>query len=88
MIIMSLVTNFNTMPYKLSIIGYPTHAAFKIEMAMAKTPERVEKFLADLSTKLQLLWKDEKNVMLDMKEAETKEMGLQFDGTLAKEDFR
>merc|ERR1719209_2067829 len=64
------------------------HAAFRLEKKMAKTPEKVEKFLADLSTKLQLLWKDEKNVMLDMKEAETKEMGLQFDGTLAKEDFR
>ena len=54
---------------------------------MAKTPEKVEKFLADISTKLQVLWKDEKQTMLDMKEAEAKELGFEFDGTLAKEDF-
>ena len=54
---------------------------------MAKTPEKVEKFLADLSSKLKVLWKDEKKTMLDMKEAEAKEFGFEFDGTLAKEDF-
>ena len=58
-----------------------------LEEKMAKTPEKVEKFLADLSTKLQGLWKDEKQTMLDMKEAEAKELGFEFDGTLAKEDF-
>ena len=54
---------------------------------MAKTPENVEKFLADLSTKLQALWKKEKQTMLDMKDVEAKELGFKFDGTLAKEDF-
>ena len=47
----------------------------------------VEKFLADLSSKLQVLWKKEKKVMLDMKEKEAKEFGFDFDGTFAKEDF-
>ena len=54
---------------------------------MAKSPENVEKFLTDLSSKLQVLWKREKETMLGLKEAESKELGFDFDGTLAKEDF-
>ena len=59
-----------------------------LEENMAKTPENVENFLANLSTKLQVLWKYEKQTMLDMKEAEAKELGFEFDGTLAQEDFK
>merc|ERR1712106_989751 len=70
-----------------TLLGYPTHASFVLEEKMAKTPENVEKFLADLSSKLQVLWKKEKKVMLDMKEKEAKESGFDFDGTIAKEDF-
>ena len=69
------------------ISGYPTHAAFVLEEKMAKSPENVEKFLADLSSKLQVLWKREKETMLGLKEAESEDLGFYFDGTLAKEDF-
>lgn len=34
------------------LLGYPTHAAFRIEDKMAKTPETVDKFLGDLRTRL------------------------------------
>ena len=55
---------------------------------MAKKPENVEKFLKDLSSKLQVLWKREKKVMLDMKKIEANELGFDFDGILAQEDFK
>ena len=73
--------------FYLLLTGYPTHAAFRLEEKMAKKPENVEKFLTDLSSKLQVLWKEEKKSMLELKEAEAKELGFDFDGTLAKEDF-
>ena len=34
------------------LLGYPSHAAFRIEDKMAKTPETVNKFLGDLRTRL------------------------------------
>ena len=37
---------------------------------MAKTPEIVDKFLSDLASKLQPLWRDEKAEMLKLKKEE------------------
>ena len=34
------------------LLGYPNHAAFKVEDKMAKTPEWVDEFLSDLRTRL------------------------------------
>lgn len=34
------------------LLGYPNHAAFRIEDKMAKTPETVDKFLGDLRSRL------------------------------------
>jgi len=72
---------------KAELLGYPTHAAFVQEIMMAKNPEAVDKFLTDLSSKLKVLWKAEKQTMLDFKEMETKELGLEFNGKIEKEDF-
>ena len=55
---------------------------------MAKTPKNVQRFLKELSFKLQVLWKKEKNVMLDMKQVEANELGFDFDGNLAAEDLK
>ena len=55
---------------------------------MAKTPKNVKHFLKDLSFKLQVLWKKEKNIMLDMKQVEANKLGFDFDGDLAAEDFK
>ena len=54
---------------------------------MAKTPETVTQFLADLSSKLKVLWNSEKETMLELKKAEAKELGFTFDGKIRKEDF-
>jgi len=69
------------------ILGYPTHAAFVLEEKMAKNPETVKQFLADLSSKLKVLWNKEKEVMLELKKAEAEELGFNFDGKIRKEDF-
>lgn len=72
---------------RANLLGYPNHAAFVLEEKMAKTPEIVTKFLSDLTSKLQVLWKDEKSAMLALKEAEAVELGYEFDGKINKEDF-
>jgi len=72
---------------KANLLGYPTHAAFVLEKKMAKTPENVKNFVTDLSTKLKALWVKEKQVFLDLKAAEAKELGFEFDNTINKEDF-
>ena len=69
-----------------NILGYPSHAAFVLEERMAKTPENVKNFLRDLTTKFKLLWNKEHQMLLGFKESETKELGVEFNGTLAVED--
>ncbi|KAJ5445081.1 Peptidase M3A/M3B [Penicillium cf. griseofulvum] len=51
------------------LIGYPNHAAFRIEDKMAKTPETVNKFLGDLRDRLTAGGKKETQKLLDLKNA-------------------
>lgn len=69
------------------ILGYPTHAAYRTETRMAKNPETVKNFLRELKEKLQKLWSKEKIKYLELKKAESEEMGIEFDGKINKEDF-
>ena len=69
-----------------NILGYPTHAAFVLEERMAKNPETVRKFLEDLTSKFKVLWNDEKEVLLKLKELEAEELELESNGELALED--
>ena len=70
------------------LLGYENHAAYIQEIRMAKNPETVKKFLGELAEKLQPLWEEEQKVLLEMKEAECKELGLEFSGKLDFWDFR
>ena len=72
---------------KAKMLGYPTHAAYVQEERMAKNPETVATFLKSLKEKLQKLWSKEEAKFLELKEAEMKELGLEFDGKINKEDF-
>ena len=73
--------------YHRNVLGYPTHAAYVEEVRMAKNPDNVKMFLTDLKTKLQKLWSKEQDKMLELKKAESKELGFDFDGKINKEDF-
>lgn len=70
------------------LLGYENHAAYIQEIRMAKNPETVKKFLGDLAVKLQPLWEEEQKVLLEMKQEECKELGLEFSGKLDFWDFR
>ncbi|KAJ5577512.1 uncharacterized protein N7459_006476 [Penicillium hispanicum] len=51
------------------LLGYPNHAAFRIEDKMAKTPETVDKFLSDLRNRLTAGGKQEVEVLKKLKQA-------------------
>ncbi|KAJ5736495.1 uncharacterized protein N7483_001620 [Penicillium malachiteum] len=50
------------------LLGYPNHAAFRIEDKMAKTPETVNKFLGDLRTRLTDGGKKEIQTLMKLKQ--------------------
>ncbi|EPS27259.1 Saccharolysin [Penicillium oxalicum] len=51
------------------LLGYPNHAAFRIEDKMAKTPETVNKFLGDLRSRLTAGGKREIQTLMDLKKS-------------------
>ena len=52
------------------LLGFPTHAAYVLDMRMAETPEKVETFLKDLSVKLRPLQEEELALFLKIKQEE------------------
>jgi len=69
------------------MLGYKNHAEFRIKDKMAKTPENVFTFLYDLQDRLAPIAKKEVEKLLELKEADYKERGLEFDGKLYYWDF-
>ena len=55
---------------KAQILGFPTHAAFVLDMRMAKKPEAVSSFLSELATKLQPLREEEFKLFMQYKKKE------------------
>jgi len=70
------------------LLGYNDHASYVQEVMMAKNPDNVEDFLNELGVKLSPLWKQEQNVMLEMKEAEADQLGFKFSGKLDYWDLK
>ncbi|XP_068207968.1 thimet oligopeptidase-like isoform X1 [Palaemon carinicauda] len=70
------------------LLGYPNHAAYILEERMASTPANVEKFLTNLSDKLQVLWKQERVDMLNLKKEECEKFNYEYSGKLDFWDFR
>ncbi|GAM88336.1 hypothetical protein ANO11243_063690 [Dothideomycetidae sp. 11243] len=62
------------------LLGYPNHAAFRIEDKMAKTPKTVDDFLGDLRTRLAPGGAKELQQLTALKEKDLKERGLESDG--------
>ncbi|XP_064624958.1 thimet oligopeptidase-like [Lineus longissimus] len=73
---------------KAKLLGFPTHAAFILDMRMAKKPERVATFLSELAVKLQPLKEQEIKQFLSYKEEEIRAQGGDFDGKLNMWDMR
>ncbi|XP_062569766.1 thimet oligopeptidase-like isoform X2 [Saccostrea cucullata] len=73
---------------KADILGFPTHAAFVLDMRMAKDPDTVKNFLVDLAQKLRPLQNQEVKVFLDYKKEECEKYGYEYDGKINYWDLR
>ncbi|KAL1987257.1 hypothetical protein VTN96DRAFT_4285 [Rasamsonia emersonii] len=62
------------------LLGYPNHAAFRIEDKMAKTPETVDKFLGDLRSRLTAGGQKELEKLKQLKKEDLESRGETFDG--------
>jgi metallopeptidase MepB len=64
------------------LLGYPNHAAYKLEIKMAKTPANVMNFLEDLQDRVLPYRSHEIMEFLDFKKADLEARELPFDGKL------
>lgn len=62
------------------LLGYPNHAAFRIEDKMAKTTETVDSFLGDLRSRLAAGGLKEIEKLKELKKADVESRGETFDG--------
>ena len=62
------------------LLGYPNHAAFKIEDKMAKTPDFVDNFLGDLRKRLTPGGDKERKALAAFKEKDLKSRQAEYDG--------
>ncbi|KAJ3316323.1 hypothetical protein HDU93_004460, partial [Gonapodya sp. JEL0774] len=70
-----------------NLMGYPNHAAFRLEIKMAKTPKEVTDFLDDLTARLIPYAKHELAILLELKRKEKEELKELFDGRINSWDF-
>ena len=61
------------------LLGYPSHAAFRIEDKMAKTPKTVDDFLGDLRSRLADGGLEEIKTLKAMKKKDLESEGVEFD---------
>ncbi|CAN9500845.1 unnamed protein product [Ophioblennius macclurei] len=73
---------------KSSLLGFPTHADFILEMNMAKNSQKVATFLDELARRLKPLGEQERAELLRLKEVECKKRGVAFSGKLHAWDTR
>ncbi|XP_032064433.1 thimet oligopeptidase isoform X1 [Thamnophis elegans] len=73
---------------KSALLGFETHAAFVLEMNMAKECKTVASFLDELAAKLKPLGEKERAVILGLKQRECEQRALPFDGRINAWDMR
>jgi metallopeptidase MepB len=69
------------------LLGYPNHAAFRIEDKMAKKPETVDNFLCDLRSKLTTSGQREIEKLKQLKKADLESQGESFNGQFFLWDY-
>lgn len=69
------------------LLGFDTHAAYVLDVRMAKSPEQVFKFLHNLRDQLMPGAKKELATLLQYKANEKKERSEQFDGQINAWDY-
>lgn len=62
------------------LLGYPSHAAFRFESKMAKTPENVNYFLADIRSRLTVGGQKELDELKEVKRKEVESRDEVLDG--------
>ncbi|KAL2012533.1 hypothetical protein VTN00DRAFT_58, partial [Thermoascus crustaceus] len=70
------------------LLGYPNHAAFRIEDKMAKTPQTVDNFLGDLRSRLTAGGLKEIEALKELKKQDLESRGEKFDGRYYLWDHR
>lgn len=73
---------------KAQLLGFQNDADFMLQVRMAKSQARVEEFLRDMSSKVQATADEEMAYLLQIKEADCKETGRDFDGKIHSHEFR
>ncbi|KAK1989983.1 zincin, partial [Colletotrichum falcatum] len=69
------------------LLGYSSHAAFRLEEKMAKTPETVNAFLDDLRSRLAAAGQRETMALQQLKRRDVESRGESFDGRFFDWDF-
>lgn len=70
------------------LLGYPTHADFRLEEKMAKNAKTAKEFLSDLRSKLAPMGEKELAILKELKRKEKEERGEPFDGQFYVWDYR
>uniref|UniRef100_A0A0L8FHT3 Peptidase M3A/M3B catalytic domain-containing protein n=2 Tax=Octopus bimaculoides TaxID=37653 RepID=A0A0L8FHT3_OCTBM len=71
-----------------NLLGYKTHASCVLDMRMAKTPETVQKFYAELLPKLKMIYEKEMKYYLEYKKEMCEKHNFEFDGKINMYDMR
>ncbi|RTG86053.1 thimet oligopeptidase [Schistosoma bovis] len=73
---------------RATILGFPTHADFMLDLRMAKTALNVDKFLSNVGTKLKGAQVKETARLLELKKEECDRLGYTFNNCLNPWDTR
>ncbi|KAI9146266.1 hypothetical protein BKA69DRAFT_1162856 [Paraphysoderma sedebokerense] len=71
-----------------TLLGYGNHAAYRLEINMAKSPEAVSNFLQDLKTKLLPVGHRDLERLKELKRKDDEAAGRAYDGSFHSWDFQ